>query len=174
MQLRAPLHQEVLVDDVLSRDCVKRNLRDSSPSRLLVDHLGIEQEIELAASLAGSLRWRQERGIEARADDGGLLGNLRASRGSRSSGRATWPGCWPGMSAAASSAGPPAGPRASTCRPRSGHGRSPRGTAGCRPRARRSGRRISPAMRSSHRRNSAASSLCPSVRASGDSRGWCG
>ena len=49
VQLHASLHQEVLIDDVLQQRLRKAVLRLESRARLLVDQLGIEQEIELAA-----------------------------------------------------------------------------------------------------------------------------
>jgi len=75
VQLHASLHQEVLIDDVLKQRLGKAELRLEPGARLLIDQLGIEQEIELAAHLCRVARDRaQERGIEARADHGGLLG----------------------------------------------------------------------------------------------------
>ena len=75
VQLHASLHQEVLIDDVLEQRLGEAELRLEPGARLLVDELGIEQKIEVAAHLrrvAGDCA--QERGIEARADHGGLLG----------------------------------------------------------------------------------------------------
>ena len=75
MQLRASLHKKVLIDDILKQRLGKTELRIEPRARFLVDDLGIEQKIELAAHLCRVTRdCAQERGIEARADYGGLLG----------------------------------------------------------------------------------------------------
>src|SRR5262249_27309971 len=61
--------------DVLKQGLGKTESFFKPRAWLLVDQLGIEQEIELAANPRRVARDRaQECGIEARADDGGLVG----------------------------------------------------------------------------------------------------
>jgi hypothetical protein len=55
VQVHASLQQQVLIDDVLEQRLRESVLRLEPRTRLLVDELGIEQEFEVAAHLAGSL-----------------------------------------------------------------------------------------------------------------------
>ena len=75
VKLATPLHQEVLIDDILQQGLSEAELSLEPGARLLIDQLGIEENIDEAAHLcrvAGN--FAKERRIETWADDGGLLG----------------------------------------------------------------------------------------------------
>src|SRR5262249_26463500 len=75
VQFHAPLHQEILINNIVKQRLGEAELRFEPGTRLLVDYLGIEQEIELAVQPCRIGRDRaQEPDIEARADHRGLLG----------------------------------------------------------------------------------------------------